>query len=384
MATKRLDIITSIIVVAGLLGLFAVPVFLLVEIGADIWENVRVYTAYQSGVCKIESKKIRDDYDSEDGSSYQPMFVFQVRTRDGERLATVTGYDNVASSFSFSQKDKATSILNSFELEKTYPCWYDPEDPGKAVLARKVTRSDSVFILFPLLLASMGVSLIYYLIQEKKQASPTELSTEGQCDDLGYVTLRPDNTTAAGMPKGCASAGLFIGGPMLAVLVFLLFGNLLFEISPLLGFGVPALVPLGFIRWSLRSILTFRHSGNTRLELQGGSLVLGKERLLRIRKIGGKTPDMFQVIVTGKERVCYTSGTNTVSKEHLFYEKVLSDVTIADSGDLDQELSICLPPDVMPTFRAEHNSIEWRLRVLVRLPGLYEFAQDFPVQVVSA
>jgi hypothetical protein len=94
-----------------------------------IWNNVKTYTIYQTGQCMIISKELRKHR-----KTYSPSFEFTVSTLDGERLATASGYDVNRSSSSAQYEH--TAVLDRFLVEHTYPCWYHPARPSKAVLVR--------------------------------------------------------------------------------------------------------------------------------------------------------------------------------------------------------------------------------------------------------
>src|SRR5690349_8253199 len=92
---------------------------------------------YVQGQCTITEKHMESylstQTDSKGRSSttmmYQPSFTYQVHAADGR---TYTGYNYQYSEMSSSSRREQQAILDRFQLNSTYPCWYNPASPSEA------------------------------------------------------------------------------------------------------------------------------------------------------------------------------------------------------------------------------------------------------------
>ena len=57
---------------------------------------------------------------------------------------------------SSSSRSGSEKVLARFEVGKNYPCWYDPDDPGRVVLERDYSAFGLLFAGLGLLLSAIG------------------------------------------------------------------------------------------------------------------------------------------------------------------------------------------------------------------------------------
>jgi hypothetical protein len=93
---------------------------------------------------------------------YRPSFTYQVHAADGR---TYTGYNYQYSETSSSGRREQQAILDRFQLNSTYPCWYNPASPSEAVLDHSVGVANWIlvgaFLGFGLLFATIGAVLAF-------------------------------------------------------------------------------------------------------------------------------------------------------------------------------------------------------------------------------
>jgi len=142
--------------------------FVLMAIAAQI-ESVRTYKrlqSYQAGRCTIIAKQLlqgqssHPEYPSYGGpfiistTWYRPDFQFIVQTADGHEYQA-QGYG--ASDSSSDDRDSQQAIIDQYTVGETYPCWYDPTDPTRAVLTQHFNRRAILVLSLLMLLAGGGM-----------------------------------------------------------------------------------------------------------------------------------------------------------------------------------------------------------------------------------
>jgi hypothetical protein len=88
---------------------------------------------YQSANCTILAKKLETVTTNGGEDAYHPIFTFSVPASDGKTYVT-HGYGLVESSSSNRKAEQA--LLDSYNVNSRYPCWYDASNPTHAVLNR--------------------------------------------------------------------------------------------------------------------------------------------------------------------------------------------------------------------------------------------------------
>ena len=382
-------IIASVVILSA--GLF-----FLALIGMEFWNEVRTYTNYQEGVCTIVSKQILE-YDN-DGKRYEPSFEFHVRTNEGEQLSSASGY--VANSESFDSRSEVDAILETFELEEGYGCWYDPEDPSEAVLIRKLSLKELSFAALPLLfvfiggaMALAGIRSIWKdarqrgmsgeskIVADNAPAAPSPSSNFRQT----FVHLRSEKQhfaepiMASGLALLLNGLGLYF---MIAIVRAAIQGKFFFSST----FYAVFFMGGGYFatRWAFRKWATLSRASKTALDVYGGALVPGQEVALRIHHSGQDRIRTFRVVLKGFEKITYKKGTDTINEEWLMHDQSvmeLENLSLSSHKPLQEACTICLPPDAMHSFKSEHNEIAWSFVVSITPEGGSEVKKVFPVQV---
>src|SRR5436309_10095663 len=88
---------------------------------------------YQSASCTILAKKLETVTTNGGDDAYHPTFTFSVPTGDGKNYVA-HGYGFVDSSSGDRKAEQA--LVDSYNVNSRYSCWYDPSNPVHAVLNR--------------------------------------------------------------------------------------------------------------------------------------------------------------------------------------------------------------------------------------------------------
>jgi hypothetical protein len=114
---------------------------------------------YQSASCTVLTKKLQTVTTNGGADAYFPYFTFSVPASDGTTY-TAHGYGLIASSSADLHAEQA--ILDRYELNSRYPCWYDARNPTRAVLNRDLDTMafapGSIFVLGGLILLFIAIA----------------------------------------------------------------------------------------------------------------------------------------------------------------------------------------------------------------------------------
>ncbi len=88
---------------------------------------------YHAANCTLLAKKLETVTTNGGEDAYHPNFTFSVPARDGKSYIA-HGYGLIASSSSDRKAEQA--LLDSYNVNSRYPCWYDASNPAHAVLNR--------------------------------------------------------------------------------------------------------------------------------------------------------------------------------------------------------------------------------------------------------
>ena len=146
-------------------GFFVALVFTQV-IGFIAWQDYRRYVVYEQSTCTVLDKRIilekksrtAGQTQSHDSWFNEPQVAVLYRAEGREVIAA--GPPQVTSMRSTGEKS-ALKELARYERGRTYPCWYDPEQPRTFVLARGLSWGWYLLGAGPLLLVFfLGKSLL--------------------------------------------------------------------------------------------------------------------------------------------------------------------------------------------------------------------------------
>jgi len=111
----------------------------------DFFQEWRANNQFVEHQCVVVGKDLRVPHGRR-GGGYFPVISIRY-TVDGQEFqaTTYSANDNWGH-----PRAEAQDILARFEIGREYPCWYDPNDPARAVLVRGYTWVEYLVAIFPL------------------------------------------------------------------------------------------------------------------------------------------------------------------------------------------------------------------------------------------
>jgi hypothetical protein len=404
---------------SGGCGVLFFGVFLLAGIGAGVgvflglvrplWRANHVYVESR---CVVLDKRIVEGRGNKGGTTYRPEIHISYNV-SGRAYQTWT-YD--AAKVSSSGRAGKQKIIDQFVAGREYPCWYDPDDPSKAVLVRGFSWA-YLFILLPLVFVAVGAGGIYFTVwggkktRRKKMddetagafAADASLPTDsaaGQYPTVpdGDLSDRPGTTLkyslAVSMSPGCALFGtlfvaLFWNGITSVFVVMAVKSHL--DKQPewfLTIFIIPfVLVGLVLIFAFFRQLLVTAGVGQTAAEISDHPLRPGGAYQVWISQSGNLQVNDFRALLVCEEEASYRQGTSTRTETKRVYESELfhnQAFEIQKGVPYETKFELHVPVGAMHSFEANHNKINWKLLVKGDIAGWPDFDRDFKLVVVPA
>ncbi len=164
-------------------------------------------------------------------------------------------------------------------------------------------------------------------------------------------------------------SGFLIGSPRW-VLCFLLL--------PFAGIGWWA------FRYFLDALKKSAGVGNTIVEISDHPLQAGEGYKLFIRQAGKLKLRRLRIELVCDEESTYRQGTDLRIDRHRAYDQIIHterDLSIDPHHPWEQELTVCLPVDVMHSFQSAHNAVCWKITVSGEARPWPSFCRSFPVVV---
>jgi hypothetical protein len=154
---------SSVLFLAGALGL-------VVLVAAFVLPNWRANHRYLPATCQVLDKRLgsnRFDAPGPGGQGKRPKEAYRpeihFRYEVNGRVFETWGYD--ATGIYSDNRAAQQALVDSFRVGSTYPCWYDPDSPEKAVLVRG--QGSLAYVLLILPLAALAVGGLGFLIAWK-------------------------------------------------------------------------------------------------------------------------------------------------------------------------------------------------------------------------
>ncbi|OAI48454.1 hypothetical protein AYO44_06985 [Planctomycetaceae bacterium SCGC AG-212-F19] len=146
---------------------FAFGCFFVVMMSMDLFREWRANNQFVEHQCVVVGKQLIVPHFR---GGYKPHISIKY---------TVNGQEFQATTYSANDnwghpRAKAQDILARFEMGREYPCWYDPDDPAKAVLARGYTWVEYLIGIVPLaIMIAFGIGM-YACWQRLRTNLPTQ------------------------------------------------------------------------------------------------------------------------------------------------------------------------------------------------------------------
>ena len=315
----------------------------------------------------------------------------------------------------YTERNKAAAIADKYKLDESYPCWYDPLDPGTAVLTRGSPLAYWLLLL-PVAFLAIGIGGLGYTIwqfsgsRERRavivqKAAGKELFEEpskagrfpaipGDADVTNSpgttLTFRLPIASRAGWHLFASTAACLGWNAMVALFTFLAVRKyvagdadwiLIVALFPFLAFGIWLFVNLCRQFWRTSGI------GPTRIEISDHPLRPGGEYALFIAQTGSMHLKNLEVTLLCEEEATYRQGTNTITDtQAVVCDRVLSqaDISMGPGQPYEEHCQLQVPVGGMHSFQGLNNRISWKLSVYAHVARRPDYTRNFSVIVVPA
>jgi len=394
-------------------GFFAAGCFfLVVSLNAWIVPQWRANHEFVETTCVVRGKELGRKQ-GEDGLVYRPEIQIEY-TIDGRTYVTKT-YD-VCGTYTSSRAD-TEAILRKFKVGGEYPCWYDPFDPEKAVLARDYHWSAWLVLLVPITFIVIGGGrLVYRILDWGKSAERRAATAAGPLslerlapsapEAVEYPGVPPwtDQTNSPGtrlkhrLPSSTSPVWQVVGLLTLCVFWNGIVGLFVYLVGRdhLAGdpnwlataFLVPfAVVGIVLVFVFFRQLLVTTGVGPTWVEISDHPLRPGQAYDVLLSQVGRLRMNRLVMRLICQEEVRYQQGTDTRTETQcVFRQEVFrrEDFQIEPAAPLEGECRVEIPPGAMHSLAVENNAVKWMLTVEGDVARWPNFSRSFPVIVQPA
>jgi len=373
------------------------------------WQANHEFVEYK---CKIVGKRLAEK-EGDEGPLYRPEFQIEY-TVGGVEYRTWTY--TISNPYSSGRESKQ-AILTKFSVGDTVACWFNPVDPGQAVLVRGYSSWIYLVFFVPVAFIVIGAGgLIYTLLRwgksAERRAAMTQraqerdlFGTNGHAErEYPNVPQRADITNSPGtklryrLPidtsPGWALFGILLGcvflNGIVAVMVYIAVrGHIAGNPDWILTiFSIPfVLGGLFLIYYFFRQLLLTAAIGPTLLEISDHPLLPGKEYQIYLSQSGRLTVNSLSVSLVCREEATYRQGTNTRTETRQVYRQELfrrEKFEIPPGLPFETNCALKAPEGAMHSFKSSHNVIDWTLVVEGDIANWPDFKRAFSVVIYPA
>lgn len=323
-------------------------------------------------------------------------------------------YSDASAAFS-SGREAKQEFLDGYEIGRSYPCWYDPEEPTTVCLKRGYDWLAWTMLLLPLtFIAVGGGGLIYQFLNwstsiERRLAmvqrvQQLELFDSRDSHEFPTVPRDANLTNSPGTRLAYRLPTAISPGWALAVIIAgCLFWNGMVALFVTIAVnshlrGEPEwfltlimvpflLVGLALGWYTLRQLLITTGIGPTLVEISAHPLEPAGEYEIFLSQAGRLTISSLRVLLVCEEQATYQQGTNSRTETcPVFEEEVFrrEDLQIQRGLPLEVNAPLRVPAGAMHSFKSSHNEIRWKLLVKGDVRGWPNYEREFPLLVYPA
>jgi hypothetical protein len=374
----------------------------------------RVNVEFVEQACKVRDTEIKETRDK-DGTRYVPKIKIEYEVA-GETNRTWT-YD--IQDTSFARREDAQAILDQFDLydkatDNLYPCWYNPANPGEAVLVRGYRWWIWLAFTVPIAFVLIGAGgLLYALLHWGKSAERRAAMTQHAQQRDPFAAAGRGDRRYPFVPQGAdvtnsPGTRLRFRLPVARPAGWMLFGAIAFCLTwnacvvvamvwAARGFMdrnpdwvltvliLPfLLIGAGAVFFLVRKLLIATGIGATLVEISGHPLHPGMQYRLFLSQAGTLKMNVLRASLVCRESAAYRQGTNTRTETQEVYRQELLQreaFQIQRGRPFETEFDLNVPGDAMHSFVAEHTQVGWTLVVEGDVAGWPNFQRAFTVIV---
>lgn len=327
--------------------------------------------------CRIVSSEVERNAGS-DGDTYRAAITFSY-TFEG-REYTGGRYD--FSDMSSSGYDGKARIVRQYPVGHQTECWVNPRDPTIAVLARGIPGVVYLVIPFTSIFILVGGTIMLGaagLLPEKWTSAVRSSHKRVTQAEKGELQLKPSSGPVAKL-IGALLFALFWNG-IVATAMWAVIGGfrkgdpewfLLLFLVPFVAVGLGA---VGFVVYFALALA----NPKPRLSLDEGSPRLGGTVRLHWH-LSGAIHRLQNLTITleGRESATYRVGTRSVTDTSLFCRQMLFE-TADPSAHRNGEIHFSIPANLIHTFSAGNNRIQWSLHVRGAIARWPDVNDSYPI-----
>jgi hypothetical protein len=383
----------------------------------------RANNLYVPSSCVVLDRRLATSsgamHDPELGQSrptYHPEI--KIRYEVGGRKFEIWTYDAI---FMFYPDQTAQqAIVDSFQVGATYPCWYDPDHPEKAILVRGHTWASYILLVVPVGFLSIGgVGLRRWWkdrgkaahqlgLERRLRAGGGVLEVDSKRASVPALDLSrspgstlpfrlPSSTRPARTLLGCLFGTLFLNGIAAPGVVIVIASRLglgwakpgppwLIELV-IIVFALAGLAAVFiFIYVAFAQLLIAIGVGPTTLEISHHPLEPGMQFAVFLAQRARRAMEMNSLrlaCVCEEEATRRDSDGARTEKRQVYDEEILAldQFVLRPGSPLEAHAEFRLPRGAMHSFLAARNQVRWKLVVRGDIAGWPNFEREFPIVV---
>ena len=304
-------------------------------------------------------------------------------------------------------------VLDEYQQQETYLCWYDPSRPSVVTLWRHGMWGLGLTILVVVSLALIGGAGVIYNVLRVGTSAERRASLAKHAakinpinDNNGHVSLpnvpgaeditdSPGTTLAYRLPMTLApgwrvlAAAIFCllwNGVVITFLVIATQGHLSGRPDWLLTvFSLP-FTAIGV--WSLvyfvKELSLTAWIGPTNIEISDHPLLPGGTYEVYLSQMGKFKVKSLNASLVCVEETTFRQGTDIRNDvQHVYQEEIVlkRNFEVVPGKPFETRAELTIPSDAMHSMQAEHNAVKWRVEVQGRVDGWPPVVRSFAIVV---
>lgn len=287
-------------------------------------------------------------------------------------------------------------ILDRYEVGRPYPCWYDPNDPGRAVLVRQWHPFAYFWVILPAIMIAIGVIGILEVrkavvghsdepLRRRRKDAPKRAEPAATAAGTRLPVRLPRVTPWSRQRRLALGLGLFlvgVSGGLAALMAPHWSQERLGDrigMSVVLGaFGLTGLLLLySAVHQALASF-----TAETIVEVEHQEVGQGATLRVRILQPGPVALRSLNATLVRKQTESLTEGRTTENYE--FYDRFfeIQDVRVGRGEVLDREAELTIPRRAVLTGTVGRVETRWLIEVWGRVRGFPGFMHQYEIVVI--
>ena len=370
--------------------------------------NWRVNQRFREQRCTVRDRRL-DQQVTKEGTLSRPEIKIEYRVQG--TTYSIWTY-TLPNPFTPGATDKE-AILAAFALERDYPCWYDPADPGVAVVQRGCDWWTALWFLVPVSCivlggGGLGNSLLHFGASAERRAALTQRARVDLFENGRKTAADYPNVPDAALINDSRGTRLSYRLPITAAHAWFLFflgsGAVAWNVitglvvagavaahrpgdplwGPMLGLAPMVLIGTGLSAYFVYRLLVASGIGPTLVELSDHPLLPGQRYRLFLSQAGRLRVASFQVLLVSEEQATYRQGTNRRTETRRVWQSEVyraGDFEILPGRPFEVECDLEIPVRAMHSFKSDHNEVNWMLIIEGKPRRWPRYRRPFPLVV---